>query len=299
MDIEEKTMQQLRGTSATLRKRNVVALPGQLVIESDTHQGKVGDGTTAYNALPYLGQPEPKELTESWESLRARIVAGDFWNIHIGDYKPITLTTGEVVIMEVAGIDQYYHCGDTVIGHHIDFISRDCLAGKRRMNATATNNGTASEPHPWRASELFGKLNNVTTGVFATLPEDLKPCIIEKRAVMEERYSKGGAVAADTTWSWCNAGKLWLPTEVEVFGHASWSDPGRGTAGGGCNRHYPIFPSHMIKCNGNGGSRVNWWTASACLDLKNHFCDVTGTGSCSRMEANDMTQCVPLCFRIG
>ena len=32
-------------------------------------------------------------------------------------------------------------------------------------------------------------------------------------------YSAGGAVSADTNWAWNNMGKLWLPTEVEVFGH--------------------------------------------------------------------------------
>lgn len=294
MDIEEKTMQQLRGTSATLRKRNVVALPGQLVIESDTHQAKVGDGTTAYNALPYLGEAEPKELTESWESLRTRIAAGNFTGINIGDYKPITLTTGEVVIMEVAGIDQYYLAGSL---HHVDFISRDCLTELRRMNATATNNGTAKEPNPWRASELFGKLNNETTGVFATLPEDLKPCIIEKMALIEERYSKGGAVAADTAWSWASMGKLWLPTQTEVWGYQRLSS--KYNTGGGCNRQYPIFvESHIIKGRGNGGAKCNWFEASAQGDSKTSFCYVSAAGSNAGEES--VTKCgVPLCFRIG
>ena len=36
-------------------------------------------------------------------------------------YKTITLTTGEVVVMEVSGIDHYYKCGHpTMIGHHVD-----------------------------------------------------------------------------------------------------------------------------------------------------------------------------------
>lgn len=54
------------------------------------------------------GVPYGKELTESWASLQARTQAGNFKGIRIGDFKPITLTTGEVVIMEVAGIDQYH-----------------------------------------------------------------------------------------------------------------------------------------------------------------------------------------------
>ena len=54
------------------------------------------------------GVPYGKELTESWADLQARIKAGDFTGIHIGDFKSVTLTTGEVAIMEVAGIDHYY-----------------------------------------------------------------------------------------------------------------------------------------------------------------------------------------------
>ena len=54
------------------------------------------------------GVPYGKELTEGWAALQARIKNGNFSGIHIGDYKTISLTTGEKVIMEVAGIDQYY-----------------------------------------------------------------------------------------------------------------------------------------------------------------------------------------------
>ena len=49
-----------------------------------------------------------QEITESWADLKARIQAGDFSNLYPGDYKQITLTTDEVVIMEIAGIDPYY-----------------------------------------------------------------------------------------------------------------------------------------------------------------------------------------------
>ena len=41
------------------------------------------------------------------------------------------------------------------LGGHIDFISRDCLAGGHRMNAANNNNGTEAEKNPWLASELY------------------------------------------------------------------------------------------------------------------------------------------------
>lgn len=243
------------------------------------------------------GVPYGKELTESWSVLQARIKAGNFADIHIGDCKTIQLTTGETVIMEVAGIDQYYRCGDYEIGHHVDFISRDCLAGTKVFNDTDTNQGTAAEPNPWRASKLFQTMNNEATGVFSTLPADLKPCIIEKRVLLENRFSEAGVLNDSTGWAWNNMGKLWLPTEVEVFGHAVWSDAAWGAGGGGCNLQYPIFAGgakHIIKGNGNAGARCHWWEASAARASASNFCYVNNNGDANNNAATNGWICVPL-----
>ena len=250
------------------------------------------------------GVPYGKELTESWPALQTRIRAGDMRGIHIGDYKTITLTTGEVVVMEVAGIDHYYKCGyPEMIGHHVDFISRDCLAGTKLFNDTNTNNGTAAEPNPWRASKLFRTLNDETVGVFATLPTDLKPLIITKTALLERRYSEAGVLEANTGWDWNNMGKLWLPTEVEVFGNTFWSDGDAGwNGGGGCNLQYPIFyggAKHIIKGAGNGGSRCSWWEASARRQSSTHLCVVSYGGDARLAVATHPSIYAPLCFRIG
>lgn len=245
------------------------------------------------------GVPYGKELTESWPALQTRIRAGDMRGIHIGDYKTITLTTGEVVVMEVAGIDHYYKCGyPEMIGHHVDFISRDCLAGTKLFNDTNTNNGTAAEPNPWRASKLFRTLNDETVGVFATLPTDLKPLIITKTALLERRYSEAGVLEANTGWDWNNMGKLWLPTEVEVFGNTFWSDGDAGwNGGGGCNLQYPIFiggAKHIIKGAGNGGSRCGWWEASAQRQSSTNLCIVNNNGNANNNVATNPSIYAPL-----
>lgn len=245
------------------------------------------------------GVPYGKELTEGWAALQARIKTGNFEGIHIGDYKTIQLTTGEKVIMEVAGIDQYYKCADASIGHHVDFISRDALSGAKQYNTTATNNGTADKKSPWLASALYTTLN---TTVYNTLPADLKPCIIEKRALLEERYGAAGGLTADSGWSWQNAGKLWLPTEVEVFGCVHWSQPGYGSGGGGCNLQYPIFiggSKHLIKGDGNGGSRCAWWELSALAGSASTICSFSSGGYADNSSAAHTGVRAPLCFRIG
>lgn len=48
------TVRHKRGTAAALASVNPTPLEGEIVWESDTNKLKIGDGTTAYNSLPYL-----------------------------------------------------------------------------------------------------------------------------------------------------------------------------------------------------------------------------------------------------
>ncbi len=243
-----------------------------------------------------------RELMDSWEDIAAKIKRDQF-DGYIGDYKTIKLTTGETVVMEVAGINTYTGVGNVQIGPHVDFISRDCLKGAKQFNAEANNNGTKTEPNPWRASKLFKDMNDETTGVFSTLPADLKPYIIQKRALLESRYSDAGPLRASTGWAWNDMGKLWLPTEVEVFGNTFWSDGDAGWAGGsGCNLQYPIFIGgfkHIIKGDGNNGNRCAWWEASPRRQFATDMCFVYSDGGATYVTAAYAYAYAPLCFRIG
>lgn len=42
-----------RGTQAQWSSANPVLADGEIVVETDTRQVKIGNGTTAYNLLPY------------------------------------------------------------------------------------------------------------------------------------------------------------------------------------------------------------------------------------------------------
>lgn len=248
------------------------------------------------------GVPYGKELTESWASLQTRIKAGDFTGIHIGDYKTITLDGGETVIMEVAGIDQYYKCGETQIGHHIDFISRNCLGDAKVFNSNKSNNGTEQEHNPWRASDLFKAMNDEFEGVYSKLPSDVKECIIEKYAQLESRYSSISQLNDDDGKEWVFAGKLWFPTEIEILGTPYRSDINMAhVSGGGCNCQYPIFQGnmkHIIKNNIISGNRASYWTISAGRNTSTRFCYINFRGYPDLVDS-DNTRNVLLCFRIG
>lgn len=254
------------------------------------------------------GVPYGNELTMSWFELQSQIKGGNFTGIHIGDYKNIILEDGEEAVMEVAGIDQYYKCGDTTIGHHIDFISRDCLKDTMPFNTPEgrgeTNNGTEEEQNPWKSSDLFKLMNDEENGVFSKLPDDLKPYIIEKHAQLKQRYSSSGPVNNSTGQKWDYMGKLWFPTDIEIFGNAFWSCDNTGYSGnGGCNLQYPLFyggAKHIIKMKGNNNSsKAVWWIGMAVKDNNSQVCCVNENGAAGQNSPTITSVSVPLCFRIG
>lgn len=296
--------------------------------EDVTYSGVAGinllnaDGTTSTftqdNCICNKGAvPYGKELPYTWAELSEIVKTGDFTGINIGDYKTIQLTTGETVVCEVAGIDTHFNRGEdgsTGSGyhpcdqHHIDFISRDCLNEQWIVYNNGTedpdtgdwivsNNGTKTQKNPFMASELYQSLNNTTNGIITTLPTDLRNIIINKQALMEQRYSASStSLTENSGWGWVNMGPLWLPTEYEVFGHCVWSDSKYGAGGGGCNIQYPIFKNglqHILKGSGNAGYVNNWWLASAAVGNSNSFCYVNNNGNANYNNA-DNNYLVPL-----
>jgi hypothetical protein len=242
-----------------------------------------------------------REIPFTWAQIKAKIADGDFTGLRVGDYKDITLNgtfydaaaeanktiTNNVFRMEIAGIDSYYRYADTNVPHHIDFISRDCLAGNLLYNATDTNSGA------YIGSALFTTLNGAN-GLQSLLPSDVAAVILNKRGMTEVKTS-----ASASSWAWNDMGKLWLPTEQEVWGHVTWAEHGYG---GGLSVHYPIFQDglrHIVKGDGNGGSRCSWWCASSVAGSAACFCIVYFSGYPNSASATYAHVRVPLCFRVA
>ena len=86
---------------------------------------------------------EIKGYTSVWKWIQARIKAGNFYGIHVGDYIPFNCTNSAKtrIVAVVAGIDTYYKYGDQQVGHHIDFISKDLWPTYIQYNLANFNNG--------------------------------------------------------------------------------------------------------------------------------------------------------------
>ena len=113
---------------------------------------------------------EIANYSDQWAWIKARIQAGNFSGIHVGDYLPFMLNAGTAggkaiaaqdFNAEIAGIDTYYGYGDTAVNHHIDFVTKTVIDTEITWNPADNNNGTSVIPQPWLASQVYAWLNGV------------------------------------------------------------------------------------------------------------------------------------------
>lgn len=180
---------------------------------------------------------------------------------------------------------------------------------------TITVTGTGSE-YPWLscdaylyANSLAGHVANSTglnpaikrvdytnDGIYHYLPDWLKAVIIEKRFLLNKRYSASGILSDENGWGWTNIGKIWFPTEVEVYGCPVWGSKGGYGLGGSIQ--YPYFVGNMRRLKKRNGGRSNWWLLSPATYTAG-WCSVSGDGGASSGGASGGWVAAPVCFRIG
>lgn len=256
---------------------------------------------------------------DPWAWIHGRIRAGNYGGIHVGDYIPITCTDTSKTVLhaEIAGIDTYRNYGSTVVGHHIDWICRELWPVLKSVNPVNYNNGISTQEFPWLASDLYHWLNSLSgsvpnaatvnpdlkevdytkDGVYYFLPENLKAVIVEKHFQLNKRYSASGLLTNDTGWGWKNIGKLWLPTEAEVYGMSVWGN--KDLAVGGSALQYPIFANNMKRLKYHSGSRYYWWLLCPLDSNFTHWCNANSNGNASNNDASNADIAAPVCFRVA
>lgn len=187
--------------------------------------------------------------------------------------------------------------------------------------AAGTNNivvtGTGSE-YPWLASDLYLYVNSLkghvaggtsktspvklvdytNDGIWSKLPEALKSVIVTKHVLLPQRYSTSGVLLNNNFSSGQDIGKLWIPSEIEVYGCGIWADNLWDKCG---FVQYPIFNCNMrrVKGLGDGGDRDYWWLISACAGVANLFCRIDRSGLANSTAASNAWVGLPVCFRIS
>jgi len=279
------------------------------------------DGVTydlrAANGTPLIEGYGGNDLSEEFENaaaLHAAIAAGDFSKIHIGDFFPVTLsgtfhdaaadadkTLNALVKAEVAAINPYLLHGDTSLSaQHILMCSRDCLPPTLQMRSENSTWYDTAAVNPWLGSALYATLNDAENGIIKLLENTaLGPYVFKgpnnkgMRAMLPTMAAGAGS---PTSWAWNDRGRLFLPTEREVYGAPVWGNAG-GYEAGNLYNQWPIFAGssrHIMKGAGDGGARCYWWLGTATTAT--YFARVDYYGHAGYSYAAITTIRAPLCF---
>ena len=140
------------------------------------------------------------------------------------------------------------------------------------MNASNTNSGgfTGSEMYSWLQNTLL-----------PTLPTDLQPLLKN----VNKKTSAGSQSSTINT----NSMKLFLFSEIEIFGATTYSKAGEGS-----QYSYFATAANRIKYLANGsGSASWWWERSPYGSNSNYFCGVLSNGSAG---SNGASSAGGVCF---
>ena len=211
--------------------------------------------------------------------------------------------SNEVIKLEVAGINNYWRCGDSgdLSGDkpHVTLISRNCLPNTMKMRKANDVWESSTVINPWVGSALYKTLNDADYGLVKLISETNIGSYIysgpnsKGMRVRHEIRASTDATAA-SNWAWMDRGKLFLPYEYEVWGRGIWGGiTGYYVAFGS---QYPLFfgsNMHIIKTDGTNA--CNWWTASAHPENSTNFAFVSKQGNGGSNGAKGAAS-VPICF---
>lgn len=306
----------LKLTDSTLKKEGVPAEAKTVGQKLEELEEQISIDPTIYQGVDLTVKfaNEIENYSDEWAWIKARITAGNYSGLHVCDYIPITCNNGYKLNAQIAGINTYTGYADKEVGNHIDFICKELWNDLHAMNKIDYNNGNTNSPNPFLASDLNYWLNSMSgtvqnsktdpantvevdytsDGVIYYLPDKLKNQIITKRVLLPSRYKADSVLTQDNSWAWQSTGKLWIPSEVEVYGMTCWGNNGYGAGG---FIQYPIFIGNInrVKKRCVIKDRHFWWLLSACAGNSANFGIVSNYGNCSNGSA---TIAVPVCFRI-
>lgn len=137
----------------------------------------------------------------------------------------------------------------------LTFQLHDCYGDTKAMNSSDTNSGG------WKNSAMR---KTHLPAILALMPTEVQNGIRE----VSKKASVGGASSTIETVS----DKLFLLSEVEIFGSTSYSAAGEGT-------QYDYYKAGNSKVKNRNGSEAGWWERSPLASNSTCFCLVYSDGS--------------------
>ena len=234
--------------------------------------------TEGRNLLTVLGVTTVAEAMEVLHERCNGEGVADFSGLMIGDYLDLpSLTvdgttytwnaTYQNLRIVISGFNHYIHCGDTEnTKNHILWTFKNVVL-QRQMNSSNTNTGG------YNANAMKTYLDGVfALGLGSALGSS------------DYLYTISRAISKKGSTEWVR-NTVFLPTEVEVFGVATYGDDQNTW---NTNIQYPIYrDSSYYRCKKYNGSRAWWWEATPGASNSTDFCAVTNGGGSDNPNASN------------
>lgn len=187
----------------------------------------------------------------------------------VGNQKAMTINGADYVIDIIGkGHDDY---ADGSGKAPLTFQMHDCYAAVNRMNSSNTNVGG------WTSCAMR---QTHLPAILALMPTEVQNGI---REVNKLTSAGSKSTTINTT-----ADKLFLLSEIEIFGNITYSASGEGT-------QYAYYKAGNSKVKNYNGSANYWWQRSPRIGNYSSFCAVSNSGLADYISANDV-YCVAFAF---
>lgn len=196
----------------------------------------------------------------SWEAIIAACQSRsvpDSWAV--GDSKTMTINGTDYQIDIIGKNHDTYAAGGTA---PLTFQMHDCYADTKQMNSSNTNSGG------WTSCAMR---STHLPAILALMPTEVQNGI---REVNKLTSAGSQSDTINTT-----ADKLFLLSEIEIFGSTTNSKSGEGS-------QYAYYSAGNSKVKNLSGSANNWWERSPRGSNSTYFCRVSGNGKASSGNAS-------------
>lgn len=153
----------------------------------------------------------------------------------------------------------------------LTFQLHECYADRNMMNGGNTNRGG------WTSCDMR---QTHLPAILALMPTEVQNGIQEVNKLTSEGYR---STTISTT-----ADKLFLLSEIEIFGNITYSASGEGT-------QYAYYKAGNSKVKNYNGSANRWWQRSPYIGNYTSFCAVSNSGLADYISANDV-YCISFAF---
>ena len=215
-------------------------------------KGRTLIGGTGYD-IKFAPTYDPSFANNTWEQIIAachKNEVPDTWKV--ADHKPMTINGVDYQIDIIGKNHDDYSDGSGKAP--LTFQLHDCYGKSKNMNSSDTNNGG------WTSCAMR---STHLPAILALMPKEVQNGIRK----VNKLTSAGNLSATINT----TAEKLFLLSEIEIFGSTNYSFSGEGT-------QYDYYKAGNSRVKNYNGSASIWWTRSPARDYQTRFCGVGGDG---------------------